>query len=190
MSAFATLAAQRCPSVEAILVGLCDAMHGVDGDAVGGLLDDAARPLFGLAGLDGDEQADVAGRVLEEALGFRTNGCDPRCLLIDHALERRLAHPLMLACIGHELARRAGAHTAVYSSATCWLLHFNAHDRTAYLSFGEPPETDVAVRRHCSHELAFATLVGLEHAYRRGGRLGCARRAGQLRRHLPVSSAD
>ena len=190
MSAFATIAAQRCPPVGALQIGLCAELHGVDARAMEDRLDDDSRALFGLAAFDGDRQADRTGRILEEQLGYRANGDDPRGLLIDHVLERRCGHPLMLACIGHELARRAGMTTAVLSGAGAWILRFCAHGTTAQLSFGEVPGPGDAVRRHCSHELAFATLVGLEHGYRRGGRLGCARRAAELRRHLPVGSLD
>lgn len=186
LSAFADIAQQRCPAVDLIQISLCEALHGVDADAVGAQLDDDARALFGLAAFDGDRQADEAGRLMEERLGFRSGGGDPRGLLIDHALERRAGHPLMLACIAHELARRAGMTTAVLSSAGTWLLRFRAHGSTACLSFGEPADPEAQVRRHCSHELAYATLVGLEHGYRRSGRLGCARKAAELRQHLPV----
>ncbi len=188
MSVFASLASQRCPSVDAILIGLCEELHGVDAHAVEAQLDDEARVLFGLSGIDGDGQADEAGRLMEECLGYRSDYGDPRGLLIDHALERRYGHPLMLACIGHELTRRAGMTTVVLSSASAWILRFCAHGSTAYLSFGEPPDGDDPIRRHCSHELAYAALVGLEHGYRRVGRLGCARHAGELRGLLPVDA--
>lgn len=187
MSAFAAIAAERCPAVGTILISLAAEISGVDAGAVEARLDDDSRALFGLAALDGDAQADRTGRILEDQLGYRAAGDDPRGLLIDHALERRCGHPLMLACIGHELARRAGAPSAIVSSASTWALRFHAHGSTAHLSFGEPPDPAAGVRRHCSHELAFAALVGLEHWYRRGGRLGCARRAAELRRHLPVA---
>jgi len=150
-------------------------------------LDDASRSLFGLAGLGADDQAARVRHVLGAELGFGCAGCGPRSLLLGEVVAHRAGHPLLLACVGHELTRRAGVVTSVHSSAACWMLRFHDDHQAAYVSFGEPPAEQVdGARRRCSHELAYASLVALEGSFRRFGHLGRARRAVALRNVLPV----
>lgn len=174
--------------MEDILVALGGELDAVDPEAVSEALDDASRPLFGLATLDADAQASAMRDVLDAQLGFRAAGTDPRSLLLDGVLERRCGHPLLLACVGHELARRAGVLTSVHSCERSWLLRFHDADETVYVAFGDAPDAIGDTRRHCSHELAFASLVALEASYSRCGYLSRSRRAAALRQHLPVTA--
>ena len=76
-------------------------------------LDELARRLFGAAELGARDQALALADLLTNRLGLISNSSDHRALLIDHALEQRQAHPLLIAALGHELARRAGISTCV-----------------------------------------------------------------------------
>lgn len=76
--------------------------------------------------------------------------------------------------------------TTVHSCGRSWLLSVGGGSAEALVSFGEPPVDVAAARRHCSHELAYASLVALEAAFQRCGHLGRARVAADLRGALPV----
>lgn len=128
--------------------------------------------------------------MLSRELGFGCSGCGPRSLLLGEVVTRRSGHPLLLACVAHELARRAGVATTVHTTDACWLLRFASDEHATYVSFGEPPEKLHETRRRCSHELAYASLVALELSFRRCGYLGRARRAAALRDVLPVASSS
>jgi hypothetical protein len=77
------------------------------------LLDEASLSLFGAAALDVSVQARALANLLTNELCLCPDRDDHRALLIDHALTRRRAHPLQIAVIGHELARRAGLSSCV-----------------------------------------------------------------------------
>ncbi len=76
--------------------------------APGALLDEASLPLFGLGEAEVAEQAHALANQLTNGLCLSPDRRSHRAVLIDHALTHRSAHPLQIAVIGHELARRAG----------------------------------------------------------------------------------
>ncbi len=78
--------------------------------------------MFGVADESLFAQADALADVITNRLGLEVNGGDWRTLLLGDALVRRAAHPLLLASLGHELARRAGLHSVVARSQDAVLL--------------------------------------------------------------------
>ena len=78
-------------------------------------LDDAARPLFDVPANGLRERAAALANLMTSELGFVASPDRYEGLLLDLAIATRLAHPLLLATLGHELARRAG-----WRSLTAW----------------------------------------------------------------------
>jgi hypothetical protein len=78
-------------------------------------LDDAARPLFSASASGLRERAGALATLMSSDLGFVASPDGYEGLLLDHAIATRSAHPMLLATVGHELARRAG-----WRSLTAW----------------------------------------------------------------------
>jgi len=130
-------------------------------------IDDGARPMFGVAGASLFEQADALADVITNRLGLQVGAGDWHTLLLGHALARREAHPLLLASLGHELARRAGLRSVVARSRDEFCCVLTAGELALPVCFGAVPEgLDVSsLRSHCAHELAFTILtVAADHA--------------------------
>jgi hypothetical protein len=140
--------------------------HAFGGACVAGLLeriDDAARPIFGVADGSLFAQADALADVITNRLGLEVDGGDWRTVMLGDALVRRRAHPLLLASLGHELARRAGLHSVVarsHDDVCCVLI---AGETALPVCFGEAPDgLDLSsLRSVCAHELAFTILTAI-----------------------------
>jgi hypothetical protein len=129
-------------------------------DAPGALLDEAALPLFGIATATVHEQAHALADLLTNDLCLVPERRDHRALLIDHALTRRSAHPLQVAVIGHELARRAGIAGFVGScEGAPWTVIRGDGELAlvgpASIAGNSPAES---VRPRCAHQVAAAVL--------------------------------
>jgi hypothetical protein len=160
--------------------------HAFGGAGVAGLLeriDDVARPMFGVGDGSLFAQADALADVITNRLGLQVNGREWRALLLGDALARREAHPLLLASLGHELARRAGLQSVVARSHDDFCCVLITGEMALPVCFGEAPDgLDVsALRSCCAHELAFTILAVI------GGR---ARRSGGRGRPRPRGDAD
>ena len=144
--------------------------HAFGGACVAGLLeriDDAARPIFGAADESLFAQADALADVITNRLGFRVDVGGWRTLLLGDALVDRQAHPLLLASLAHELARRAGLDSVVAHSPDECCCVLIAGEMALPICFGEAPDgLDVStLRRCCAHELAFTILAAIgQHA--------------------------
>ncbi len=131
-------------------------------------LDDAARALFDVAGAPCDVQARCLMEVLFLQLGLSPDDCSVDALILPAALATRRADPLVLAMIGHEIARRAGLESHVcVAGADAWTAVLDAENCTLV---GASPFTGVDAREGrihvaCAHETA--TLL-LERIARRG----------------------
>lgn len=150
------------------------------------LLDEAALPLFGSAGLDAREQARLLAERLTDGLCLWPDCRDHRALLLDHALTQRRAHPLQIAVIGHELARRAGIDSFVgVCQKQPWTV-VRGEDGIAMVGPGSlaGPPCPSAIRRRCPHEVAHAVLREID----RQGPPTWGERAERLLRALPVRS--
>jgi hypothetical protein len=140
--------------------------HAFGGASVAGLLeriDDVARPMFGVADDSLFAQADALADVITNRLGLEVNGGDWRTLLLGDALVRRAAHPLLLASLGHELARRAGLQSVVARSQDECCCVLIAGEMALPVCFGEAPDgLDLSsLRSCCPHELAFTILAAI-----------------------------
>ena len=126
-------------------------------------LDDAARPMFGVAGASLFEQADALADVITNRLGLHVGAECWRTLLLGDALASRDAHPLLLATLAHELSRRAGLHSAVARSHDDFCCVLIAGDAALPVCFGSVPDgLDIsALRRCCPHQVAYTTLAGI-----------------------------
>jgi len=152
-------------------------------ESPGSLLDSASLPLFGIGELGVEEQAHALADQLTNGLCLSPDRGDHRALLIDHALKQRAAHPLQIAVIGHELARRAGVPSFV---AVCegqpWTV-VRGEERMALVGpssiAGRPRPGEVRAR--CAHQVARAVLGEL----RLVAPPDSARRAARLLQALP-----
>jgi hypothetical protein len=119
--------------------------------------------MFGLTGSDLFEQADGLAEVITNRLGLRVGSMSWRTLLLDDALSERDAHPLLLAVLSHELARRAGLGSIVARSHDDFCCVLIAGDAALPVCFGSvPDQLDVSALRHCCpHQVAYTTLAGI-----------------------------
>jgi hypothetical protein len=153
-------------------------------------LDDFALPLFGLADEDAGEQAAALLALMAVELRFvACAGDDPRQLLLPHVVDSRRGHPLMLAVVGREIARRAGVGAAVFSSPQRWFVGLQADEHLLLLdaSLRDADQAPIQVRPHCRHELACCALTGLSRSFASHGRLDEARRAARRKLTLPIA---
>lgn len=148
---------------DALLV-LAERFAGCRRAAVLERLDDVARGLFGAAGLTGREQGDRLADALTGELGLRPVTHDHRALLVDQALATRRAHPLVIAALGHELARRAGFAARICRARSDWWVAIPGDDvLTAISCNAGTPSPHGPLRALCPHQLAFALLAQLGH---------------------------
>ena len=153
-------------------------------ESPGALLDDASLPLFGAAGMEVRAQAQALADVLTNGLCLCPDRDDHRALLIDHALTRRRAHPLQIAVIGHELARRAGLSSFVgVFEREPWTV-LRGGDGMALVGPGSVGRRPLApaVRPRCAHQIARQVLLEV----RAGGPPERGLRAARLLRVLPI----
>jgi hypothetical protein len=149
-------------------------------------LDDAARPLFGVVGAPSEVQARRVAEVLFLDLGLSPDDRSADALILPAALVTRRADPLVLAMLGHELARRAGleshvcvagddAWTALLDGDCCTLVGSavfasgEAHERGFHIACAHETATSVLERlasralgamRECAADIAHAMRCG------------------------------
>jgi hypothetical protein len=148
------------------LVTLGEEFGGEDPAVMLAGLDDAARPLFGLAGEELAAQAHGLAGVLAGHLALQPTASDHRGLLLGDVLRRRRAHPILIAALGCELARRAGLQARVCTTPRGWWTGLSRHHTVTLVGFdsGTPGRTPPSlVRGHCPHEVAYALLRSLHH---------------------------
>lgn len=126
----------------------------------GALLDAAALPLFGVGAAPVREQAQALADQLTNGLCLVAERHDHRALLIDHALTRRCAHPMQIAVIGHELARRAGVESLVGCCEGALWTVIRGGGELALVGPAEAPGRTPAssVAPRCPHQVAAAVL--------------------------------
>ena len=127
-------------------------------------LDDAARPLFTIPD-DLRQRAAALTHLMTNQLRLRAGNDDHRALLLDHLIQTRLGHPLLLASIGHELARRAGWPTVIATTHAQHVTVLTDDGYFAPIAYGIPlPAAHAAqLRACCPHGIAAATLAAISH---------------------------
>ena len=167
-SEFHIVSRQRRPDLDELLLTLAAQFGPVDEQRALERLDGYSRPLFGLAELHADGQAGCVSHALRHDLGMEAGGLDDaENLMLDRVLERRRGHPLLLAVVAVELARRAGVVGRLYSTRARWFAGFGA-PRIALVELSSsraPTPSSNQLRRHCAHQVAFGTLCGLRQSY-------------------------
>ena len=171
----ATAAAARCwaalrrrfPSRDLdhdeVLAGIAAGVGDAQPEVVLARLDEASRVLFGSASAPLVEQAARLEPLIAGLAGPTPADDDYRALLLDRALARRLTHPILLAAVGHELARRAGLTSRVCRSPEGWWTALIGPDGCVLVgsAAATPPSSLDDVRLACAHEVAVAVLARL-----------------------------
>ena len=197
--AFEQLVAAHCPPPGELLLALAAELRRAPVAAeprpapaadAGFELDELGRSLFEVAAA-GDPQATALAlaRLLTERERFLRDESSLEGLWLDRVLERRRGHPLVLAVVGVEAARRAGAAAELCSTPAGWFAGIGGPGRLYLVDpAADPgPAPSGAVRRHCGHEVGFAALTGILARLLMEGDEAGARRAARLRDRLPVA---
>jgi hypothetical protein len=189
---FAVLAQSGGAPFDRLLLALAAEFHPVDEEAALTELDELSRPLFGVA----EQGAQAAGERIAETLwqegALRPSSAGIDDLFLDRVLQRRRGHPALLAAVYLEAARRAGVSLCVLSCPEGWFAGLLDEGRVVLLdpalALGLLPSRDrLSLRRHCAHELAHAVLCELTGRFRAQHLPREARRAVELRLHLPLA---
>jgi hypothetical protein len=182
MDGFSRLACGGCPPLADLLLALAAEYRMVDETAAEERLDEFARELFGL------EPRAAASALAGVIGGFEAERMTVGGLWLDTVLEERSGHPLVLASIAAETGRRAGLAIHVLSTSTGWYAGLADGERMWLIDTTMDGRRADAwrLRRHCSHEVAFAALLGLSERYERLGDARGAARAALLRQQLPL----
>jgi hypothetical protein len=146
-------------------------------------LDDAARPLFTASGGLRDRAAALTGLITNQlCLRTCTDRYEP--LLLDHLIATRFGHPLLLASVGHELARRAGWPSLTARTADRHWTVLAADGYFTPITYGEPLTLDPAhLTACCPHEITHATLTAIS----RHAPAELAASATRVRDSLPIA---
>lgn len=175
MLPFSLAAGLSCPTHADLAAALAAEFRTVDERAVDEGLDGLAIALAP-ARLDHPvEQLDELCRTMA-AFEPLEAPLDQRALFLDVVLDRLAGHPTVLAVIAAEAGRRAGLDVGVVME------HGGTH-RVGHLAL-EP----AATRWPCAHQVAFALLGAQIERAQRGGDLGSALHAAELRLELPLST--
>lgn len=189
---FADRAACSSTSCIDLQLAIAAAFGPEDAMATHELLDEFALALFGMASSDPEAQANSLLWLMAGQLRFTGHvSDDPEQQLLPRVVATRCGHPLMLAIVASELARRAGIAVTVYSSPDRWFVGFDAGDHVLLLdaSLAHVPPAPSQVRAHCRHDLAYVTLSAISRGFAARGQLAHARRATRLKLALPIGDA-
>jgi hypothetical protein len=126
-------------------------------------LDDAARALFPLTTDDLRGRAVALASLMTNQLGLRACVDCWEGLLLDGAIATRCGHPLLLAGLGRELARRAGWSSLIGHGAECYCTVLTAGGSLIPIAYdADPAALDPArLRACCPHEAVNATLTAI-----------------------------
>jgi regulator of sirC expression with transglutaminase-like and TPR domain len=190
MDGFTRLASGDCPPIADLMLALAAEFRDVDPDAADRHLDELALPLFGLAGGDLRVAAARLATLLDTEPGFDADRSSVTGLWFDAALEAHAGHPLVLAAIVAEVGRRAGLGVHVLSAPTGWYAGLADGERLWLVDATMDGTTadPWSLRRHCTHELAFAALLGLSERFQRAGNRHGSAKAALLRSRLPLKT--
>ena len=196
--AFATLAAERDPSLGELALALAGELGEVDADGARAELDHLGAELAPAAGTGPAAELDALREVLSVRQGFtgnREDYDDPDNSMLDLVLERRTGLPILLSIVYVEVARRAGILLAGVGLPGHYVAgHFgqspplllDPFNGGAPIALAEPIE----IEPWGPHATALRMLNNLVGSYSRRMDLGLAIRAAELRLDLPLGEAD
>ena len=186
---FAPLAAARHPDYDAMLVAVEREFRAVDGGRIAEQLDEAARPVLGIAGLAPGERALALAHAAWSVLPRSAD--DPPAWMLGEALSSGRAAPPRRAAVAAELARRAGVRARPVRWHAHWLIAVH-EPATSPVGAELGPDDELAPEGIegclCAHELAFLVLGRLADAWSRAGSPQRAHRAAGLRLLLPLGA--
>lgn len=175
------------PHLDAMLLALAAEFRGLSRHDADCTLDRlAARVTPGAT----DPTRDDLLAIAEDLEATEAGG--PEELLLDHVLVRRRGHPMMLAAVVSEAARRAGLQTQVLAGKDAWIVADAAVDPTVFVDpsrhgvWPRPGSTPHLLRRLCPHQVSFAVLAQLGHRYASRGDPVRALKARELQLDLPL----
>jgi len=182
-------ASVTCPPPAALALSLAWELGDLDGDRAERDLTSLSAAILPEAETQPAAQLAALGEAVTNlALCARLDG-GPQELLLDKALERGHAHPLLIAIVLQETGRRAGLPIGIVAGERG---HFLAHQRLTEPRVLDPQtgrltdaDTLGTLRWHCGHQLAAALLDLLQPRYERSGDLARALQVAKLRTTLP-----
>ena len=196
--AFATLAAERDPSLGELALALAGELGDVDADGARAELDRLAAELAPAAGNGPVAELDALRDVLGARHGFTGNREDydhPDNSMLDLVLERRTGLPILLSIVYVEVARRAGiplagvglpGHYVAGHFGPSPALLLDPFNGGAPIALAEP----IDVQPWGPHATALRMLNNLVGSYTRRMDLGRAIRAAELRLDLPLGEGE
>jgi hypothetical protein len=151
-------------------------------------LDDAARPLFNVPASGVRERAAPLATLMTYQLGLVACPDSHHGLLLDHAIATGSGHPLLLATVGHELARRAGwsCLTARTSDRYWTVLTTDGYFTPIAYDATNTTLDPADMRACCPHEMSYAILTAIA----RQAPADVAASATRIRRVLPLQPHD
>jgi hypothetical protein len=182
-------ASVTCPSPADVAMSLAWELGELDGDRVErGLIALGAAIMAEIESNPAAQLRALGEAVTSSALAARRDG-GPGELLIDRALERGHAHPVLVAIILHEVARRMGLPVGIVAGEHG---HYLAHQRLTEARVLDPATghltgADALGTMHwqCGHQLAATVLDLLQPRYERDGDLTRELQVARLRVTLP-----
>ncbi|MGI8596379.1 MAG: transglutaminase family protein [Thermoleophilaceae bacterium] len=196
--AFATLAAERDPSLGDLALALAGELGDVDADGARAELDRLAAELAPAAGNGPVAELDALRDVLGARHGFTGNREDydhPDNSMLDLVLERRTGLPILLSIVYVEVARRAGiplagvglpGHYVAGHFGPSPALLLDPFNGGAPIALAEP----IDVQPWGAHATALRMLNNLVGSYTHRMDLGRAIRAAELRLDLPLGEGE
>ncbi len=191
---FRALAGEPCTVFDELALAVAREFQPADAELALSQLDGLAAELAERACGQPEHDALACRDLLDGAAGFRAcSRIAPEYLMLDAVLERGTGHPLMLAVVYAEVARRAGVSLRPVGTSTGWLVAHTDDERPVMLDphrrgrTVRTSELPSRLRWLCAHEVGFAILGELVDAYALAGDLERARYAAELRLSLPLS---
>jgi Transglutaminase-like superfamily len=188
-SQFKVLARSGDPPFDRMLLALAEEFHPVDGGAALEQLDEMARPLFGIATMEGRAAGELIATELGKQLRARDDPTGAADLFLDQVLQGRRGHAALVAAAYVEIARRAGVSLTLLSSPEAWFAAIVGEEGAVLVDPAgstDALQPNLTLRRHCAHGLAHSVLCALTGRFRALGSAGQARRALELRLELPL----
>jgi regulator of sirC expression with transglutaminase-like and TPR domain len=187
--AVADIAAHPAAEPEDLLLAAAAEFAPVDPAGVEGRLDHLAAAVLRIREVGGgaESQAEALLRVVRGHELRCAESVGPDDALLHRVLERRVGHPILLAAICAEVARRVGIDAAPVEASDGHLVGIRSEEGAVVIDpGGGRPTPPGQVRWLCAHEVAFAALAELSRLYALHGRIPEAMRAARLRAALPV----